>query len=118
MYLGGTTTESINLNLGGINNLSPGIQCWGSNAKPNPYNNNSSSTMVLSYDIPNLKHLNTESLNGFLDQCQQKVFDDNRIIHQISDEIKYLITTKLKSNPTPGYPTTHLRVGNDLVKSF
>ena len=59
--------------------------------------------MVLSYELPNLTTLNTESLNGFLEQCQQKGLDDNRVVHQISKDIKYLIRTKLKNNPTLSY---------------
>ena len=85
-----------------INNTSSGLNCCGSNAKAYPYSN-SSSTTVLSYELPNLTTLNTESLDGFLEQCQQKGLDDNRIVHQISEDIKYLIRKKLKSNPAPGY---------------
>ena len=53
--------------------------------------------MVPSYEPPNLTTLNTESLNRFLEQCQHEGLDDRRILHQISEDIKYLITTKLKA---------------------
>ena len=41
--------------------------------------------------------------NGFLEQCQQQGLTDDQIIHQISENIKYRIRTKLKDNPAPGY---------------
>ena len=59
--------------------------------------------MVLLSELPNLTTL---SLNKFLEQCQQKGLDDNRIVHQIIEDNKYLIRTKLKSNKTPGYSIT------------
>ena len=41
--------------------------------------------MVFSYDMPKLTTLNTKSLNGSLEQCQQKGLDDNRIVAQNYD---------------------------------
>ena len=70
-------TGSINSILEGLNNSNPGLQLWGSNAKTNPYNNNPSSKIVLSFNMPNMSTLDTESLNGFLEQCQQQGLDDN-----------------------------------------
>ena len=59
--------------------------------------------MILSATLPNLSTLDTESLNGFLEQSQQQGLTDLRMIQQISENVKYLIVTKLKSNPVPGY---------------
>ena len=44
-------TGSINSNPRGIDNSNPGLQLWGSNAKTNPYNNNPSNSIVLSFNI-------------------------------------------------------------------
>ena len=59
--------------------------------------------MIFSATLPNLSILDTESLNEFLEQCQQQGLTDDRMIHQISENIKYLIRTKLKGNPAPRY---------------
>ena len=75
-----------------------GVKC-----KKKPYNNIPSNSIVLSSSMPNLSTLDTESLNGFLEQCQQQDLDDNRMVLQISEDVRYLIRTKLKSNPTPSY---------------
>ena len=96
------STGSINTNLGQTNNYTPGLG-WGSNTKTNPYDNYPNSNMIFSASLPNLSTLDTESLNGFLEQCQQQGLTDDQIIHQISENIKYLIRTKLKGNPAPGY---------------
>ena len=75
-----------------------GVKC-----KNNPYNNNPSNSIVLSSTIPNLSTFDTESHNGLLEQYQQQGLDDNRMVHQISEDVKYLIRIKLKNNPTPSY---------------
>ena len=68
--------------------------------------------MVLSYDLSNLIHLNTESLNGFLEQCQQKGLSDDQIIHQISEEIE-LHLNKAKKQPNPSlHYNTKFKLGN------
>ena len=53
--------------------------------------------MLLSSELPNLTTLNTENLNRFLEQCQQKGLDDNQIVHQITLNISS--EQKIKSNP-------------------
>ena len=68
--------------------------------------------MIFLASLPNLSTLDTESLNGFLEQCQQQGLTDDQIIHQISENIKYLIRTKLKGNPAPGYNIARTMIGN------
>ena len=64
------STGSMNTNLGQTNNFTPGFG-WGSNTKTNPYNIHPNSNMIFSATLPNLSTLDTESLDGFLEQCQQ-----------------------------------------------
>ena len=59
--------------------------------------------MVLSSELPNLTTLNSDSLTRILELCQQNELSEDQIKLQITDDIKYLISSKLTNNPIPFY---------------
>ena len=70
---------------------------WGTEfeSKEKSNTSSSSSTMVIQLNLPLLSTLNTDCLTRFLEQCQHKSLSDVKIINQIIDEQRHLISTKL-----------------------